>query len=74
MRSNSSDVVVVVDAADCDSSGGGSAQLRPDQCGGGVIGAATGSGDGRIRRWQPNQHSGGVDLAQGRSADAGEAS
>jgi hypothetical protein len=40
MRSNSSDVIVV-DAADCGSGGGGSAQLRPDQCGSGVIGAAT---------------------------------
>jgi hypothetical protein len=45
MRSNSSDVVVV-DNADCGSNGGGSAQLRPDQCGEGVIGAATGSGGG----------------------------
>jgi hypothetical protein len=61
MRSNSSDIVVV-DAADCGSDGGGSVQLRPDQCGGGVIGAVVGSGDG------------GVDLAQGWSADAGEAS
>jgi hypothetical protein len=32
----------------------------------GVIGAATGSGSGgQIRRRQPNQHGGGVDLAQG---------
>jgi hypothetical protein len=50
MRSNSSNVVVV-DAADCSSGGGGSAQLRPDQCGGGVIEAVTESGDGnRIER------------------------
>jgi hypothetical protein len=45
MRSNSSDIVVV-DVADCGSDGGGSAQLRPDQCGGGVIGAVAGSGGG----------------------------
>jgi hypothetical protein len=45
MRSNSSDVVVV-DAADCGSGGGGSTQLRPDQCGGGVIKATAGSGGG----------------------------
>jgi hypothetical protein len=62
MRSNSSDIVVV-DAADCGSGGGGSAQLRPDQCGGGVI-----------RRRRPDQNGGDVDLAQGRSADVGEAS
>jgi hypothetical protein len=60
MHSNSSDVTVV-DAMDCGSDGGGSAQLRPDWCSGGVIGAAAESG-------------GGMDLAQGRSADAGEAS
>jgi hypothetical protein len=48
MRSNNNDVVVV-DAADCGSGGGGSAQLRPNQCSGGVIGAAAGSGsDSRI--------------------------
>jgi hypothetical protein len=51
----------VVNVVDCSSGGGESAQLRHDQCGGGVIGAAAGSG-------------GGVDLAQGRSADVGEAS
>jgi hypothetical protein len=45
MRSNSSDVVVV-EAVDCGSDGGGLAQLRPDQCGGGVIKAAVGSGGG----------------------------
>jgi hypothetical protein len=74
MRSNNSDVIVV-DAANCGSGSGGSAQLRPDQCGGSVIGAAAGSGgDGRIGRWQPNQQGGGVDLVQGRSADVGEAS
>jgi hypothetical protein len=61
MRSNNNDVVVV-DAVDCGSGDGGSVQLRPDQCG------------GRIERRQPNQHDDGVDLAQGRSADAGEAS
>jgi hypothetical protein len=47
MRSNSSDVVVV-GAADCGSGGGRSAQLRPNQCGGGVIRAAAGSSGGRI--------------------------
>jgi hypothetical protein len=73
MRSNSSDVAMV-DAMDRGSGGGGSAQLRPDRCGGGVIGVAGGSGSDRIGRRQPNQHGGGVDLAQGRSADAGEAS
>jgi hypothetical protein len=36
----------VVDAADCGSCGGGSAQLRLDWCNGGVIGAAAGSGGG----------------------------
>jgi hypothetical protein len=40
MRSNTSNVIVVV-AVDCGSGGGGSAQLRPDQCGSSVIGAAT---------------------------------
>jgi hypothetical protein len=45
MRSNNGDVIVV-DAADCGSDGGGSTQLRPDQCGGGVIGVAVGSGGG----------------------------
>jgi hypothetical protein len=45
MHSNSSDVVVV-DAADCGFGGGGSAQLQLDRCGGGVIGAVTGSGGG----------------------------
>jgi hypothetical protein len=65
----------VVDAADCGSVGGGSAQVRPDQCDGGVIGVVAGSGSGGwIRRWQPNQHDGSVDLVQGRSADAGEVS
>jgi hypothetical protein len=66
MRSNNSDVVVV-DVADCGSGGGGSAQLQPDQCGGGVIRAAaarSGNG-GRIGRQQPNRHVVGVDLAQG---------
>jgi hypothetical protein len=48
MRSNNSDVVVV-DAADCGSGGGGSAQLRPDQCGGGVIGVAAAKS---ARRWR----------------------
>jgi hypothetical protein len=52
----------VVDAVDCGSGGGRSAKLQSDQCGGGVIGAAVRSGGG------------GMDLAQGRSADAGEAS
>jgi hypothetical protein len=48
MRSNSSDVIVV-DATDYGSSGGGSAQLRPDQCCSGVIGAvARSSDDSRI--------------------------
>jgi hypothetical protein len=47
MRSNSSDIAVV-DAMDCGSDSGGSAQLRPDRCGGGVIGAAVGS----ARRWR----------------------
>jgi hypothetical protein len=48
MRSNSSDVVVV-HAMDCGSGGGVLAQLRADQCGGGVIKAAVGScGDNRI--------------------------
>jgi hypothetical protein len=62
MYSNNSDVAVV-DVADCGSDGGGSAQLRLDRCGGGVIGAATGSGaGGRIGRRQPNQHGGDVDL------------
>jgi hypothetical protein len=65
----------VVDVADCGSGGGGSAQLRPDQCDGGVIGVVAGSGGGGwIRRWQPNQNDGGVDLVQGQSADVGEAS
>jgi hypothetical protein len=74
MRSNNGDVIVV-DAADCGSGGGGSTQLRPDQCGGGVIGVTVGSGSGgRIGRRQPDQHGSGVDLVQGRSADAGEAS
>jgi hypothetical protein len=45
MRSNNSDVIVV-NAANYGSNGGGSAQLRPDQCGGSVIGAAAGSGGG----------------------------
>jgi hypothetical protein len=45
MRSNSSDIAVI-DAMDCGSDGGGSTQLRPDQCGGDVIGAAAGSGGG----------------------------
>jgi hypothetical protein len=55
MRTNSSDVVVV-DAADCGSGGGGSAQLQPDQCGGGVIRAAVGSGSGgQIGRRRPNR-------------------
>jgi hypothetical protein len=49
MRSNSNDVVVV-DAMDCGSGGGGSAQLRPDRGSGGVIRAAGGSGSGRIGR------------------------
>jgi hypothetical protein len=50
MHSNNSDVAVV-DVVDCGSDGGGSAQLRLDRCGGGVIGAATGSGvGGRIGR------------------------
>jgi hypothetical protein len=57
MRSNSCDVVVV-DAADCGSGGGGSAEMRSDQCGGGVIGAAAaestrrrcGSGAGAVSR------------------------
>jgi hypothetical protein len=57
MRSNSSDVDVV-DAMDCGSGGGGSAQLRPNRCGGGVIGAAAvesaqrrrGSGTGAVGR------------------------
>jgi hypothetical protein len=48
----------VVDAEDCGSGSGGSAQLRPDQCGGGVIGAAAagsarrqrGSGAGAVGR------------------------
>jgi hypothetical protein len=47
----------VVDDADCGSGSGGSAQLRPDQCGGGVIGAAAesarrqrGSGAGAVSR------------------------
>jgi hypothetical protein len=62
MRSNSNDVVVG-DAMDCGSGGGGLVQLRLDRCGGGGIGAAAELGGG-----------GGVDLAQGRSADAGEAS
>jgi hypothetical protein len=31
---------------DCGCGGGRSAQLRPDRCGGGVIGAAGGSGSG----------------------------
>jgi hypothetical protein len=54
MHSNNSDVVVV-DVVECGSGGGGSAQLRLDRCGGGVIGAVTGSGSGgRIRRRQPN--------------------
>jgi hypothetical protein len=39
--------------------------------GGGVIEAAR-SGGGQIGRRQPNQHGGGMDLAQGRSADAEE--
>jgi hypothetical protein len=43
MGSNNNNAIVV-DAVDCGSGGGGSAQLWPDQCGGGVIGAATGSG------------------------------
>jgi hypothetical protein len=74
MGSNNNNAIVV-DAVDCGSGGGGSAQLWPDQCGGGVIGAATGSGDsGQIRRQQLNQHGGGVDLAQRRSIDVGEAS
>jgi hypothetical protein len=50
MRSNSNDVIVG-DAADYGSGGGGLAQLWPDQCG------------GRIGRRQPNQQGGGVDLA-----------
>jgi hypothetical protein len=58
MHSNSSDVAVV-DAMDCGFGGGGSTQLRPDRCDSGVIGAAVGSGGS------------GMDLAQGRSADAG---
>jgi hypothetical protein len=57
MRSNSSDVDVV-DAMDCGSGGGGSTQLRPDRCGGSVIGAAAaesarrrcGSGAGAVGR------------------------
>jgi hypothetical protein len=61
MRSNNSDIIVI-DAADYGSGGGGSVQVRLDQCGGGVIRAAAGSGGG------------GVDLMQGRSVDAGEAS
>jgi hypothetical protein len=47
----------VVDAADCGSGGGGSAQLWPDRCGGGVIRTATesarrrrGSGAGAVGR------------------------
>jgi hypothetical protein len=36
----------VVDAAHCCSGDGGSTQLRPDQCGCGVIGVAAGSGGG----------------------------
>jgi hypothetical protein len=44
MRSNNSDVAVV-DAMDCGSGGGGSTQLWPDRCGGGVI-RATGGSDG----------------------------
>jgi hypothetical protein len=39
----------VVDAADCGSGGGRSAQLRPDQCGSGVIGAAAAES---ARRWR----------------------
>jgi hypothetical protein len=49
MRSKSSDIVVV-DVADCGSGGGGSTQLRPDQCGGGVIGAAAAAESARQRR------------------------
>jgi hypothetical protein len=48
MRSNNSDVVVV-DAADCGSDGGGSVQLQPDQCGSGVIRAVAGWGGGGSR-------------------------
>jgi hypothetical protein len=49
MRSNISDAAVV-DAMDYGSGGGGSAQLRPNRCDGGVIGAAGGSGSDRIGR------------------------
>jgi hypothetical protein len=38
------------------SDSGGSAQLRPDRCGGGVIGAVAGSGGSRIGRRQLNHH------------------
>jgi hypothetical protein len=49
----------VVDAVDCGSDGGGSAQLWPDRCGSGVIEAATtesarrwrGSGAGAVGRY-----------------------
>jgi hypothetical protein len=47
MRSNSNDVVVV-DAMDCGSGGGGLVQLRLDRCGGGGIGAAAELGGGGV--------------------------
>jgi hypothetical protein len=49
MRSNNNDVVVV-DATDCGFDGGGSAQLQPDQCGGGVIGTTV-AGSGNAQLW-----------------------
>jgi hypothetical protein len=60
MHSNSSDIAVV-DAMDCCSDGGGSTQLRPDQCGGDVIGAAaTGSA-----RWRHGSGAGAVGRCEG---------
>jgi hypothetical protein len=54
MRSNNNDVAVV-DAMDCGSGGGGSAQLWPDRYGGGVIGggrADRAAAAESARRWR----------------------
>jgi hypothetical protein len=50
----------MVDAMDRGSGGGGSAQLRPDRCGGGVIGVAGGSGSDRIGRRRRGSGAGAV--------------